>query len=367
MKHTILLTGCFLSTSVFSASNDVFLSAQELKPKPQTLTLALELDAVNETIDLFDLRESEGPVADGAGDYIGGKISAQYRLHPQFEIEGAWWQRSIDYTKDTNDLSSWLVGLNFFPNLPLDKNDTVKIRTSLWGNFADELAKTTPTQVNNHQFTQVKVFDPFDIQAQVDAIFSRRLDNMNQLNGFIQLGYSKVSVDSLNLHLKRGGCLFNLDIEKNNQFYAQNVAPCKLNPTDNGTIEHISMIGNANEYNIDVDKDMNYDAFYAGLGASWNWRYQDFESQIAYQYQRLWRSEIDDRVANFGHNAVTSNHTFGVKLSYDLRPELTVYADGQLFQKNFIGTIPFIYNGVTASRLDRRYGLASLGVKWRHF
>lgn len=47
-------------------------------------------------------------------------------------------------------------------------------------------------------------------------------------------------------------------------------------------------------------EDLNYDAYFASIGASWNWRYQNFESQLAYQYQQLWRKEIDDRISNFG-------------------------------------------------------------------
>lgn len=368
MKQTLLalsLISCALSLS--AAPNDLFLSAQSLKPHQTTLELNAQLDAVNETIDLFDLRESEGPVADGAGDYVGAHISAYYQLDPSLHFEAGWWHRSIDYTKDTNDLSSWLLGVNYLPELGLAKNDQLKLRFSAWGNFADELAKTTPTQVNNRRFEEVKVFDPYDVQLQVDAIFSRRLDNMNQLSAFVQTGYSKVKVSHVDVRTKVGGCLFNLSIKENNQFFAENVQPCKLSPNDPSTIEYTSFTGNANEYGIDMQKDMNYDAFFAGLGASWNWRYQDFESQVAYHYQRLWRSDIDDRVAQFGHHAVKANHTFGVKLSYDFQPNLTAYVDGQLFQKNFIGSIPFVYNGVTASRLDRRYGLASLGLKWRHF
>ncbi len=38
-----------------------------------------------------------------------------------------------------------------------------------------------------------------------------------------------------------------------------------------------------------------------------------------------------------------------------------VYRRSGVFQRNFVGDIPFLYNGVTASRLDKRYGLASVG------
>jgi len=100
---------------------------------------------------------------------------------------------------------------------------------------------------------------------------------------------------------------------------------------------------------------------------SWNWRYRQFESQLAYQYQRLWRNDIDDRVSNFGNSPIKDNHTLGAKFSYDFSPHVTGFIEGQVFQRNFVGDIPFLYNGVTASRLDKRYGLASVGITLHSF
>ncbi len=50
-----------------------------------------------------------------------------------------------------------------------------------------------------------------------------------------------------------------------------------------------------------------------------------------------------------------------VPIHYDFSPHVTGFIEGQVFQRNF-GDIPFLYNGVTASRLDKRYGLASVGM-----
>ena len=43
------------------------------------------------------------------------------------------------------------------------------------------------------------------------------------------------------------------------------------------------------------------------------------------------------------------------------------FMEGEFYQHNFVGNIPFLYNGVTASRLDRRYGLATLGLTFQGF
>ena len=43
------------------------------------------------------------------------------------------------------------------------------------------------------------------------------------------------------------------------------------------------------------------------------------------------------------------------------------FIKGEIYQHNLVGYVPFLYNGVTASRLDKKYGLASLGVTFHGF
>lgn len=367
MKKISAILGLFLSSAsvTYAAPNDLYLSAKSFNsPHPSNIQINLAVDAVNDTIDIFNMRESEGITDKSAGDYQGFHLSAKYDLNPQWSIEGAYWHRSIDYSQDTNKIQSALLAARFTPELNLKKNDALSFRTSIWGNTADTLTKSTPTTVNQRTFQQVNVEDPQDFQVQFDGIFSRKLDVMNQLNAFASIGYSKVEVSNLYLQAMQQGCLMNVNINSSNQYSGNLAQPC----TKGGiTLTNLQISGNANEFGLDVQQDLNYESYYAGLGGSWNWRYKQFESQIAYQYQRLWRDKIDDRISNFGNTAIKDNHTLGAKLSYDFTPQVTGFIEGQVFQHNFVGDIPFLYNGVTASRLDKRYGLASLGLNIRMF
>ncbi len=364
-KILALLASLSVIEGVHAAPNDLFLNAHDLKPNPHALQVDVAVDAVNDTIDVFNLRDSSGTTADNAGDYIGGHVVASYQFNPQLKAEVGYWQRQIDYSKDTNDINSWLVATTYSPTLNLAKNDHFALRASAWGNFASELSKTTPTNVNGRTFNQFSVQNPNDIQFQLDGIFSRKLDSMNQLNAFSSVGYSKVTVDNLQAQLRTQGCLVNVNINSNNQYSGSLATPsCTVG---NATITQLNVNGAATDFGLDVQKDLNYDAYYANIGASWDWRYRNFQSQWAYQYQRLWRNEVDDRVNQFGSSPVKDNHTFAVKLSYDYTPNITPFFEAQYFVRNFVGTIPFLYNGVTASRLDRAYGLATLGVQFHNF
>lgn len=364
LKYLIIALASGLSSYSLAAPNDLFLQADDFKAQDSALKVTVAIDAVNDSIDIFDMRQSEGVRGD-RGDYIGGHIAAEYQLNPHWSIEGSYYYRDIDLAPDTNTIHTGLLGIRYQPELPfLAKNDALALRASVWGNRSDELSKSTPTQVNGHSFDKVSVDQPQDLQLQFDALFSRKIDHMNQINAFASLGYSKVEVDQLKLRTRYQGCLADISVDSNNQYSGQLAEPCKIGGS---TVHQLEITGDAQDYGLDVDKDLNYDSYFASLGGSWNWRYQQFESQVAYQYQRLWRKDIDDRVAQFGHSAIKDNHVLGLKLSYDFTPKMSAFVQGELYQHNFVGHIPFLYNGTTASRLERRYGLASLGLRLYSF
>lgn len=364
IKYLVIALATLGSSSSFAAPQDLFLQADNFKPTPNKLAVTVAIDAVNDTIDVLDMRQSEGITGD-RGDYFGGHVAAQYQLDANWGLEGQYYYRDIDLAPDTNTIHSGLLGVRYQPNFDfLDKNDAITFRATIWGNQSDELTKSTPTRVNQNTFQQVSVEQPHDLQVQLDTIFSRKIDHMNQINAFASLGYSKVEVQALNARTLYRDCLANISIDGNNQYTGQLLERCNINGL---VVNDLEIMGDAKEYGLEVDKDLNYDSYFASFGGSWNWRYQQFESQLAYQYQRLWRKDIDDRVTQFGNSAIKDNHNLGLKLSYDVSPRVSAFLQGEIYQHNFVGHIPFLYNGVTASRLDRRYGVASLGLKLHSF
>jgi hypothetical protein len=363
LKAIFITAGTLLSSSIYAAPNDAFLQASEFKPSESPLRVTLALDAVNDTLDVFDFRESEG-VTGTLGDYLGANIQAQYQLNPQWSLEGQYYYRDIDTSPDTNTIHTGLFGVRYTPELNLAKGDSVALRASIWGNRADELKRSPRTMVNQHSFENIVVDQPQDLQLQLDGLFSRKIDHMNQVNGFVSAGYSKVEVDSLNMRARYRGCLADIHVRSNNYYTGHLAEPCVIG---GAVVTDLNIEGDATDYGLDMNQDMNYDSFYASFGGSWNWRYQNFESQLAYQYQRLWRDGVDDRVSKQGHTSVEDNHTFGLKLSYDLSPNATAFVKGEVYESNFVGQIPFLYNSTTASNLDRRYGLATVGVTLHGF
>lgn len=363
--NLIIYMACICPTGLYAAPEDLFLQAQSLaKETKSSLKFTTELNAVNDRIDFLDIRQSEGVQNSNAGDYMGAHFAMEYQFHPQWIVDGSYWYREIDYAQDTNTIHSGSLGIRYFPELNLNKKDRFFIAATLWGNQANELNKSTATIVNQQRLEQLQVNQPQDLQFQLNGVFSRKLDPMNQINLFAGVGYSQVKVDSLDIQAKYQGCLMDININSSNQYSGKLNKPCSI---DNLLINQLNISGNASDYGIEIQNDLNYNAYFTSLGGSWNWRYRQFESQIAYQYQHLWRDNIDDRVRNFGNTPVNNNHSLGLKLSYDVTPKISTFMKGEFYQHNFVGNIPFLYNGVTASRLDRRYGLATLGLTFQGF
>ena len=184
------------------------------------------------------------------------------------------------------------------------------------------------------------------------------------ITGIFNIGYSKVEINKLGAQINYQGCLVDLDINSANQVSSKLAQRCEI---DGFIVEEINIDTDAKAFGLEIDKDLNYESYFARLGGSWNWKYRRFESQLAYQYKYFWRKDIDMRIHSFGSSPIKDNHTLGLKLSYEITPQISSFLQGEIYKNNFVGHIPFLYNGLTASRLDKKYGIASVGLQFKLF
>lgn len=358
----VILSLC-LESMAFAAPNDEFLHTE---PNIGEANFRSEIgyDLMSDTVDVFNLRKRQGAVPDHAGDYHGGHITLGYNITPNWSTEATYWQRNIAYGADTNAIDSWLVSFYYDPfALPLTQDRAV-FRFSLWGDHAGQVDKSTSTKIKTTTFNQITVNNANDMQAQIDAIFSSIVSERSLLTWFLSAGVSNVDVGDINTTLKRGNCNFNVDISTDNVANGSLAAPCT---TSSGQLLNASFTTNASQYGIDVKKDLNYTATFLGAGGSWRWKCNRFTTNLGYQYQYIRRNGVDKQVSSFGASPVTSNQTLGLDVAYKLNSNLDVFVQGQAFKSNFVGTIPFLYNTMTASRLDRYYGVTSLGLRFTDF
>ncbi|GAB7548883.1 hypothetical protein [Cupriavidus sp. 8B] len=347
-----------------AAPDDVFLQAEPTTGEFTSFRVEASYDMVNKTVDVFNLRESQGAVPDNAGDYRGGKLMLGYKFSPKWSGSATYWRRGIDYGQDNNQIDSWMLALHYDPLAEPGARDRIMVRFSLWGDRAGSLTRSSALKVRNATFNSVTVNDANDIQGQADVIFSGDLTERNKLTGFLGLGVSRVTIGSINTRLQQGGCSFNVNIGSDNVASGNLAAPCRVGNTN---LQSASFSTDASQYGLNINDDFNYTAGFLNLGGSWRWKYESFSARLGYQFQYLLRSNVDSRASAYGYSPIKSNHTLGMELSYAVVKNVEVFLRGQASLYNFVGTIPFLYNAATAGKLDRYYGYGSIGIRFSGF
>lgn len=74
-----LIFGAICSGGAYAAPDDVFLQAEPASGEFSTFRAEGSYDMVNSTVDVFNLRGSQG-MPDNAGDYRGGRLMLGYKL-----------------------------------------------------------------------------------------------------------------------------------------------------------------------------------------------------------------------------------------------------------------------------------------------
>lgn len=360
----VLMLGITVCGSASAAPDDVFLQAEPTTGEFTGFRAEGSYDMVNDTVDIFRVRKSQGAVPDNAGDYSGGKLMLGYKFSPTWSVAATYWRRGIEYGQDTNDINSWMLAFHYDPLAEPGARDRVIFRFALWGDFSPTLRRSSTLRAGSATVNGVTVRDANDVQAQADMIFSGELDERNKLTGFVGLGVSRVSIGSLSTQVRQGNCLVNVNVGTDNVATGSLAAPCRVGNT---TINSVSFTGNASQFGFDADKDFNYTAGFLNLGASWRWKYEAFSARLGYQFQYLIRSNVDSRTGNYGYSPIKSNHTLGLELSYAVGKGVEFFLRGQASKYNFVGTIPFLYNAATAGKLDRYYGYTSIGIRYSGF
>lgn len=358
-----LIFGAICSGGAYAAPDDVFLQAEPASGEFSTFRAEGSYDMVNSTVDVFNLRGSQG-MPDNAGDYRGGRLMLGYKLSPTWSASAAYWRRGIDYGQDNNRIHTWMLALYYDPLAEPGARDRALFRFSAWGDYAAALQRSSSLRAGAASLTGVTIRHANDVQAQADLIVSGELSERNRLTGFFGLGISRVSMSSLNARLQMGSCQFNVDIGSNNAGTGTLLAPCRVGNT---TINSASLPVNGAQFGVDVGQDFNYTSGYVNLGGSWRWKYDRFSTLLGYQFQYLIRNHIDSRVSAAGYSAIKTNHTLGLELGYAVTKNVDVFMRAQASVYNFVGTIPFLYNTAAAGRLDRAYGYASIGVRFSGF
>jgi hypothetical protein len=340
-----------LPVPLCAAPLDAFLSA-DTRMKAGEGRLELAYDAVNSTLDVFKVRAND-PVYGGTsvGDYSGWHLRGIYELSDRLSIDGGLWKRQIEYRQDKHSISSWQMAAQYrFFEYGYSRNFSSALRMGAWGNSAGSLSKSTPTTFQGQTLDTLNVINPKDVQKQVDLLGTWHLGDQTDWSAFIGTGTSRVTVDSMTATLTTAdGCVFNLVFTPSGTT-ATLAAPC-------GNLVEATVSSPTN-----VLQELSYDAHYSHAGTMLQWHGDDWQLTGGYHFQKLNRSGVDARIAERGGIAYKTNRIVVGEILRKVAQNSAVFVRAQLMSNQFVGEIPFTYNGFTANKFDRRYGFVSFGM-----
>lgn len=306
-------------------------------------------DVLNGSMDVFDVRKN-----DRVGDYHGVHVHAGIAVTPRLWVDGGYWQRKIDYRGDMPTVNSWKVGTQYRVWGEDSKKLSFAIRGSLWGNYADDLTKSTSTSLQGIRFDTVSVNSPKDIQYQFDLIGTWPAGKDVELTMFVGGGKSKVTVGAVSATTRRDGCDYNLSFGRNE------VVGTLAQPCGNGAIERFSIPND--QFGVHVNREAEYDATYLQAGISAKWKINKWHLRAGYHYQDIRRDHIDEIIASRRGITYETNHILLGEVAYRVARNALIMLRGQYMENQFTGEIPFAYNSVTARRFGQHYGFISTGL-----
>jgi hypothetical protein len=351
---SLLLCGAAAALPAGAAPLDAFLSANQSRT-PGDTQIEVGYDIVNDTVDVFNVRERSDFSGTNVGDYQGAHLRGGVAVTPELWLDGALWKRKIDYRSDQAQIASWQVAAQYRMLDGAGYRPSVAVRVGAWGNYADSLSKSSPTTIQGVTLNSVNVVDPKDTQYQVDLIASWQATQHTELTAFAGIGASRVRIGRVNGTATQSDCNYNLVFGATEVVGTLSQLCSASTVVDRFSVPYSS-------FGVDPYKETSYTASFAHGGFTARWQLRDWQLRGGYQYQALNRNNIDDAIERRGGTAIKANHILLGEVMYSLDRNVSLFLRGQYMSKQFTGEIPFAYNTITARRFDQRYGILTSGV-----
>jgi len=333
---------------------DVWLQAARVNATSST-SMELFGDVMNESVDVFDVRESElSSSRPTTGDYRGWHLFVHKPLTPQWSVDASFWGRQASIRSDQARFNSghiaaqyqWLQQVGWVPYSAL--------RLSYWGSRSSGLQRSMPIAINGTRLESLNVVAPRDRQLQVDLIASWREASVG-IHVFSGLGRSHVRIGVIGGTMTIDDCLYRFSIA-GGRTNGQLARPC-------GDLVEAEFNLPASTFGgLGPDLLSGYDANFYQAGTSVDWQRGDWSLKCGYLIRWFRRSQLDDSLSRANLPSVNSVRLIAAELSHKLTPQISAVLRAEITSSQLMLDVPSIYNGLTAPRLGKRYGFVSVGL-----
>lgn len=301
--------------------------------------------AVNDTIDIFDYRDSEEKAAGvelgSYGDYSAMGLMINFGVSDKTAFHFKGQSRKIDYSRSVMDVDSFNASLrhnfykgsNLFPILAIEPHYYYNRGHSITYSGTETITKTGEGWAAE--------YGPFpysitagglkDKNMGLSLLASKQINSMAGINFFYR--YDRITVES--------EIDYSLPADLEEKIAEQ---WSKWDQIKQGLI--------SSEYS-ETDHSLGVGLL---LTPGENWMITG-----TYRFVKASR-DIDDIIAQ----DYNTNHIFKGRITYFVHPfnkyTIGLSLDGTYFSNRLIGEIPFLYNTLTAHKYDRAYGFAGFSI-----
>jgi len=354
MKHflsLLLLLGYVNAKDIIYAKQHI----HAFLPPNNEVTIQADLQLMNDTIDLLNLKEKElgSASTNNIGDLTGFELNIGYSFFDDFYLNTNLNQQEIEYAQTA------LVNknLNIYLRYQIYQNTkrAYAIDAGFDINKANDLKVTDVSSINkfltnegasyNTTFGQFVYYDSGGNQQTFDYTKNSTDTPYVKLEDTQDYGFYLRAIASFKTRkslydLYTGYKQINVDI------------------TTDTSLAHSSNAGVVAKYNTLKDKlpsSRKESMLFAGVNMVT--QFGSLFTELSYKYNKLFRSgEL---------STYDTNHVLDINLIYAISNSVAVYAGGKIMTNQFNGEINYLYTNVTQSSFDKKYGYARSGVMFR--
>lgn len=326
----------------------------------QAIEVSYQYKAMNNTLDVFNVKESEFGSSNtvktnGLGDYTAHKLVTNYSPMDNSLLNFTLSSQTIGYGSSTLDVLSYggYGRYIFKPSSLL----TMGVDIGFRGNKGKKVSMSSAADIQYYLNNLGK-----NIQASETEEYlwlTKKYDNLSLSAGFPKSAHPEISINSMSDQTFYGRTSIAMAFETFSPSLYMEIGHTAISTTIDTNMDDIagdsfkSLFTTYTNFPISLDRNENYAS--AGFNLAIN---TPFNTVLTtnYEYKKLFREN--------GLNFLNTNHTLEMLLSYTITPELGVNIGGTYLYRQFNGTIPFLYNKYSQTSFDHPFGWLQVGINY---
>lgn len=358
MSKSKFLLAFLCSVAIALNANEPTMTTAPIRSFPLDkgdLSLKLNYNRINDTIDILDLKQKElGSTSNfgSIGDANGLDLSLAYGIDEFYSLFYNYEHLSLNYidSKLKNNKNDLFAKVVIYRN-PMAFFETFTADIGYVRNSSSNLDIKDSTQLNK----MIQKVNPIP-GLSIDGSVIRYKDNTltftdaktnTAISPFVRIG--DLSDSSLYLRLLTG-MHYNTNIF---DFYAglkytSINTQITVEPKSNTRLQ--SILKNGGYHPVTLDR--HEKTFF--IGSNYTVEFSNFIFETNYEYLVIWGRDDDIKKTN-------DNHIINSALSYIVNKNLLVFIGGKLMLHQFNGVIPYLYNKYTKNKYTKKCGYAKIG------